>query len=137
MSTRGMFVVREFDGSESFNIYKHHDMYPEGAVECIETTVTRYSWPLPRFEADEFAAALVAASKGDVPGGMRLMQSGHWETVAPRDIAYVYIITQADKDLLIAAYDVTFNGIMDEFEKDRLFVGNLEQFRDFTKKDAA
>jgi hypothetical protein len=43
-------------------IYKHSDGYPEGAV-CWITRALEFAWPLPRFEADEFAAAFVAANK--------------------------------------------------------------------------
>lgn len=43
-------------------VYKHHDGYPKGAATAIEAALD-FAWALPRFEADEFAAAFVAAGK--------------------------------------------------------------------------
>ena len=42
-------------------VYKHSD----GAV-CWINKALEHAWPLPRFEADEFAAAFVAANKPSV-----------------------------------------------------------------------
>ena len=42
-------------------VYKHSDGYPYGAV-CWITKALEHAWPLPRFEADEFAAAFVVAA---------------------------------------------------------------------------
>jgi hypothetical protein len=60
MSTRACYTFRS--DQESFHVYKHSDGYPSGAAEWIEAAL-QYAWPLPRFEADEFAAAFVAANK--------------------------------------------------------------------------
>jgi len=63
MSTRALYSV--FDGSAKLpaaNIYIHHDGYPSGALDHIKAAL-RFAWPLPRFEADEFAAALCAGRK--------------------------------------------------------------------------
>lgn len=43
-------------------VYKHSDGYPDGAV-CWITKSLEHAWPVPGFEADEFAAAFVAANK--------------------------------------------------------------------------
>jgi len=59
MSTRAMYT---FTGSGTFHVYKHHDGYPSGAVQWIRAALD-HAWPLPRFEADDFAAAFVAANK--------------------------------------------------------------------------
>ena len=41
---------------------------PDGAV-CWITKALEHAWPLPRFEADEFAAAFVAATKPSTSSG--------------------------------------------------------------------
>jgi hypothetical protein len=51
-------------GAEVVTVYKHSDGYPDGAV-CWITKALEHAWPLPRFEADEFAAAFVAANSGN------------------------------------------------------------------------
>jgi hypothetical protein len=62
MSTRACYRFVDPASSEVVTIYKHHDGYPEGAV-CWITKALDYAWRLARFEADEFAAAFVAANK--------------------------------------------------------------------------
>jgi len=44
---------------EVVTVHKHSDGCPDGAV-CWITKALEHAWPLPRFEADEFAAALRA-----------------------------------------------------------------------------
>jgi len=89
MSTQALFTFR--DANSSFNVYKHHDGYPEGAVLAINNALS-YAWPLPRFEADEFAAAFVAGNKGG-GGGVYLMPSGAWRKVISCDIEFRYEVT--------------------------------------------
>ena len=60
MSTRASYTFTDERGTH--HVYKHHDGYLEGAYEAI-TKALDCAWPLPRFEADEFAAAFVAANK--------------------------------------------------------------------------
>jgi hypothetical protein len=64
MSTRACYRFIDPDPTdpEVVTVYKHSDGYPEGAV-CWITKALEHAWPLPRFEADEFAAAFVAANK--------------------------------------------------------------------------
>lgn len=73
MSTRAIYIFADnFDNSDTevYAVYKHHDGYPDGARGFIVETM-KYAWEMPRFEADEFAAAFVAANKRS-PGGVRL-----------------------------------------------------------------
>jgi len=73
MSTNALIYIVEpsdtIDGSETiYAIYKHWDGYPSGVQSMIEDAL-KIAWPLPRFEANEFAASFVAANKkgsGDV-----------------------------------------------------------------------
>jgi hypothetical protein len=60
MSTRACYTF--IDETEEVHVYKHSDGYPTGAAEFIIAAL-EFAWPLPRFEADEFAAAFVAANK--------------------------------------------------------------------------
>jgi hypothetical protein len=64
MSTRACYRFIDPDTSdpEVVTVYKHSDGYPDGAV-CWITKALEHAWPLPRFEADEFATAFVAANK--------------------------------------------------------------------------
>lgn len=61
MSTRGFYTFKDTDGA-SYHVYKHSDNYPTGAADALDSALLM-SWRLPRFEADEFAAAFVAANK--------------------------------------------------------------------------
>ncbi len=62
MSTRALYTFRSQDGDEEYHVYKHHDGYPMGAAAAL-TRALAFAWSLPRYEADEFAAAFVAANK--------------------------------------------------------------------------
>lgn len=91
MSTRACYQFRDADGL--YVVYKHHDGYPgfPGGHGHI-AAAARLAWALPRFEADEFAAAFVAANKSDA-GGVRLLNVpslSDWRACAPVDIEYVY-----------------------------------------------
>lgn len=95
MSTRALYT---FKGTEdypgNYNVYKHSDNYPSGAADAIHRALT-LAWPLPRYEADEFAASFVAANKRQA-GGVRLMPSGNASKVAQKnctDIDYRYEIS--------------------------------------------
>lgn len=100
MSTRSVFRFTA-DGF-SVSVYKHYDGYPAGAAVALQLTLdSKKAWELPRFEADEFAAAFVAANKTG-QGNIRLMQ-GH---DIPGDVEYVYHITQAKNgQLIVSAWD--------------------------------
>jgi hypothetical protein len=78
MSTRAMYTFRDETGE--YHVYKHSDGYPTGAAQWIEAALP-FAWTFPRFEADEFAAAFVAANKS------------HWhnrEFAALKELAAVY-----------------------------------------------
>ena len=71
MGTRAIYQFQDNDGDECF-VYKHYDNYPQGAVHFIEEAKSM-AWPFPRYEADEFAAAFVAANKNKAGGEVRLI----------------------------------------------------------------
>ena len=73
MSTRAVYFFEErLDDDSYYAVYKHYDGYPQGAAAHIEDAKA-YAWPLPRWEADEFAAAFVAANKNPKGGEVRLL----------------------------------------------------------------
>ena len=121
MSTRALYTFT--DGDCSYNVYKHHDGYVSGAARTLKMGLDWFAWQLPRFEADEFAAAFIAAgkfgswleTKKDLDewfeergpkaknrpwtgGGVRLMPQGNPTKIACKncgDIAYRYEIKMA------------------------------------------
>lgn len=87
MSTRATFTFVDNIGTE-VTIYKHYYGYPLGAAIALHKTIqSGLAWPGGRFEADEFAAAFVAANK-DGPGGIRIFQ--RWDQAL--DIKWHYRI---------------------------------------------
>jgi hypothetical protein len=60
MSTRAVYTV--YEDQTPIHIYIHHDGYPAGAADHIRDAM-EFAWKMPRFEADEFAAALCAGVK--------------------------------------------------------------------------
>ena len=71
MGTRAIYKFRDGDGG--CFVYKR-DNYPQGAVHFIEAA-KGFAWKLPRFEADEFASAFVAANKNKRGGEVRLVSN--------------------------------------------------------------
>lgn len=63
MSTRGLYTFKGETAADTWNVYRHSDNYPTGAAEVLADTVKFFAWQLPRYEADEFAAAFCAAGK--------------------------------------------------------------------------
>jgi hypothetical protein len=73
MGTRAIYIFED-EAFQEVHVYKHYDNYPQGAVEFIEKAKA-YAWELPRFEADEFGAAFVAANKNPKGGEVRLVHA--------------------------------------------------------------
>lgn len=123
MSTRAVYTFRDADSE--FHVYKHHDGYPTGAAQWIETAL-KLAWPLPRFEADEFAAAFIAANK-DGGGGVRLLPSGKAQDVASRDIEYRYEIGPGNsQELRVIGYATDY--WESEKKEEMLFNCRIEDF---------
>lgn len=101
MSTRGCYRFTDEHGS--FTVYKHHDNYPEGphgGIAAIEAA-TEFAWPLPRFEADDFAAAFVSANKL-AAGSVRLLNTPAGPPSLehmPSDIEYLYDVSVKTRGL--------------------------------------
>lgn len=107
MSTRAIY---SFDSDHGvIHVYKHHDGYPTGAADAFAAAVP-YAWPLPRYEGDDFAAAFVAANKGQSPmgigGGVRLIPQGMAPYQFAGDVAFRY---QVSKDgLTVTAFEADY-----------------------------
>lgn len=106
MSTRALFTFA--DDSGEYHVYKHHDGYPEGESGGVSTikNALKNAWKLPRFEADEFAAAFVATSK-EAEGGVRLTTGKTWKDAATSDIEYHYVVSSID-DVLWVHVDAVY-----------------------------
>lgn len=74
MPTRATLTIA--DKTERYHIYRHHDGYPDGEHGVIRsiTSAQSLAWPVPRFEAGDFAAALVAIMK-QTAGSIYLTQN--------------------------------------------------------------
>ena len=70
MGTRAVYFFEDDGGM--YGVYKHYDGYPQGAASHIEAAKD-WAWKFPRFEADEFASAFVAANKNHAGGEIRLI----------------------------------------------------------------
>ena len=120
MSTRAVYTFK--DANDEHHVYKHHDGYPEGAMQFIRKTIHN-AWPLPRFEADEFAAAFIAANKGNA-GGVRLTKGPE----SHGDLDYRYEVKMKDGSLhvKIFQYDNGFK-LKEEGYANALFVKYLSK----------
>jgi hypothetical protein len=115
MGTRAIYTFIDQDGRHS--VYKHWDGYPAGACRFIANALP-LAWPLPRFEADEFAAAFVAANKQQ-PGNVRLTTGPE----AHGDLAYAYDIRCPDGHLHVRIFQAGHT--------EPLFDGTLEDAQQF------
>jgi hypothetical protein len=103
MGTRAVYTFID-DTDDRHSVYKHWDGYPSGACGFISKALKK-AWPLPRFEADEFAAAFVAANKQE-SGDIRLTSGPD----AHSDLEYTYEISCPDGQLHIRINEVNFTG---------------------------
>jgi len=85
MSTNALIYVT--DDEDTYAIYKHWNGHPQGVQPMIERAL-ELAWKLPRFEANEFAAAFVAANKL-IRGDVRLVNPDQYENTF---FDYVYVI---------------------------------------------
>ena len=92
MSTRCNLIVE--DSYDRIQLYRHWDGYPGragGVLATLEQAIP-YAWPLPRFEASDFAAAIVRAWKTEGGGNVYVDGSPKaWELIHG-DTEWVYVI---------------------------------------------
>ena len=100
MSTRSNIIVE--DKHQRIQLYRHSDGYPNGPHGVVHDLVEalEYAWESPRFEADDFAAAIVRAWKEE-PGNIYIDGSPvSWEMIHG-DTEWVYVI----RDFRVKVYD--------------------------------
>ena len=122
MSTRACYTFKDDRGS--VHVYKHHDGYPYASDENSEAgglvwinEAKPFAWPLPRFEANEFAASFVRAHKTD-NGGVRLINTKElWEFSI--DSEFWYHISCVDGQLYVSVHAVDWR---DEKNRKRTLV---------------
>ena len=124
MSTRAMYTFK--DNSNTIHVYKHHDGYPEGGLSWIANTLA-LAWPLPRFEASEFAASFVAANKDSSGGirlcGTRIQEPWHFST----DSEYHYVITCVGGEIYVSIAEVNWWGNEPSYGGTVNFDGSLNE----------
>lgn len=108
MGTRAIYFFEDRDGSV-YGAYKHYDNYPSGAADFIENAKS-YAWKFPRFEADDFAAAFVAANKAEGGGEVRLLQlfdNTSIDMVMEENkwCDYYYVVTFEDQELMVEIWE--------------------------------
>lgn len=104
MSTRACYIFKDADGDTS-TVYVHGDGYPSWAWRYFRDTIASgLAWTLPRFEADEFAAAFVATVKTR-PGSVRLID--RWNRQA--DIAFLYKLSMSKGNVLIVKIEAVLS----------------------------
>jgi hypothetical protein len=124
MGTRAVYTF--IDTDERHSVFKHWDGYPRWACRFIAHALP-LAWPLPRFEADEFAAAFVAANKKEA-GNVRLTSGPD----AHGDLSYSYEIRCQDERLHVRIFRVGYSGPgFRQAEYQPLFKGSLEEAQHF------
>ena len=116
MGTRSIIVVHDKDEKKGHCIYRHWDGYPESIIPDLELALP-YAWPLPRFEADEFAASIVAAWKKPGDGkdlhsqGGNIRLSGEIELKDrfkegdSRGVDYSYVVTEDEGKVRVSCFN--------------------------------
>jgi len=104
MSTRAIITV--FDKQDSFNIYLHGNAIPEIVMPSIEKA-TEYAWKFPRFEAWDFATALIKVLKKRA-WGVYLINLKEKMTEAD----YYYQVSKESWDLKIKTTALNFNHLL-------------------------
>jgi hypothetical protein len=120
MSTRATFEFKHKNYRAVVQLSS--DGYPSGASIAISKALL-LAWKIPRFDAGEFAAALVAANKTG-PGGAYIVK--RWQDVPSAE--FHYVITLKDDRLNVAASSIA-NVEPDRRRLARLFAGTFEDFR--------
>lgn len=93
MGTRATITV--YGEGESYCLYRHNDSSPKKVFAEMREAL-RFAWPLPRYEANEFAAAIVCASKR--PGGGHVRLSNGRDDHLDTDYHYTVLALRSGDD---------------------------------------
>ena len=88
MATRSNIIIQ--DDYNRIQLYRHWDGYPAGVIPDLASAL-QYAWELPRFEAQDFAAAIVRAWK-DAGGNIYIDGNPKAFEMVHGDTEYVYVI---------------------------------------------
>jgi hypothetical protein len=105
MSTRATYTV--YDRHDIFTTYIHTDGYPSGALRHIANALP-WAWPLPRFEAADFAAAIIAGNKEEGGGSVYITRDKYDHG----DLAYNYNITVKQDRIWVVIEDMYKNEVV-------------------------
>jgi hypothetical protein len=123
MSTRATITVA--DQHDSFDLYQHHDGYPDGPHGLVRhiAMARRLAWDLPRFEAADFAAAIIAVLK-DRGGSTYLTKNAD----AHNDRSFHYRVEPVREDSTTSV-QLTISGPNFERGKNEVevFVGSIQE----------
>lgn len=111
-------AVTFIDEDSEFSIYKHWDGYPDNILKLIAKSL-KFAWELPRFEADEFAAAFVSAAKEKGGGDVRLTTS--WKRHA--DLEFVYEVKPGSEGLAVSVFSALGKGKRELIETVKIVSG--------------
>lgn len=98
MSTRATYEFKDKFGGDH-TVYIHFDGYPSSAYQYVQNAL-KLAWELPRFEADEFAAAFIATNKTH-EGGVRLTDGRNSHS----DTEYHYVMSIKDDKIFTERYE--------------------------------
>lgn len=146
MSTRACISFLEENPRVRYSAYIHSDGYPKGVEPRIRAALQR-AWELPRYEADDFAAAFIAANKL-IGGGIRISR-GH---STHGDLEYRYEVYSRDdtrkmqfghgerKTLCVRAFKIDgtkrfIAGATEVPNWKPIYDGPFESFKDFVETD--
>ena len=111
MSTRCNILIKD-NYDDRIQLYRHCDGYPEGKSGVIATLpeALQFAWDGDRFEASDFAAAIVRAWKTGggyiyIDGSLRVSEDDF--IMAHGDIEWFYVIRQdgATKKIMVDVFD--------------------------------
>src|SRR6185369_8753373 len=111
MSTRCQIVVK--DTHDTIVLYRHSDGYPDGehGVPATIGAALQYAWPLPRYEAMDFAAAIVRGLKESggniyIDGGGPNLEEKDFKAMLHGDIEWLYVVRMDGKQLVLDVHEV-------------------------------
>ena len=127
MSTRALYTFT--DKRATVVVYKHGDGYPSGVAEQIAKAL-KFAWALPRFEASDFGAALVAANKTPGGGSLYLCSTGDWKEAGHWDCEYRYDISATEDRLRVQAWTVHHDDEAGVWSEHQFYDGDLGGLED-------
>lgn len=138
MGTQAVYTF--FDEKFEYHIYGNFDGYPTGAYDKLIKMIP-FAWPLPRFEANDIAAAFIAGNK---QSGGNIFLTKHWNEHGY--LNYRYEITKSNENatqyyIKAFEYGTTYKHKINTKDKQNnenyklIFEGTLEEFKNFCEKN--